>query len=122
MTVFIVLCCTLLPIFMTGIGLLWKNHAPKNINYLYGYRTPRSMKNRETWAFAHAYIGRLWRIIGPAMLAATLVLLCLFAESPDFCTLGGALSLVQIAALIITIVPTEAALRRHFGPDGTPRP
>lgn len=28
---------------------------PKKINYLYGYRTSKSMKNQETWTFAQKY-------------------------------------------------------------------
>ncbi len=33
-------------------GLILKNNAPKKINWWYGYRTKRSMKNQEQWDFA----------------------------------------------------------------------
>lgn len=45
---------------MIGFGRLFQKNPPQEINSLYGYRTARSMKNRETWDFAHHYIGRLW--------------------------------------------------------------
>ena len=42
----------LLPCMMLAIGLLWRRHPPKDINSLYGYRTPRSTHSRAAWAFA----------------------------------------------------------------------
>nr|WP_297787948.1 SdpI family protein [uncultured Allomuricauda sp.] len=33
-------------------GLVFKNNLPKKINWWYGYRTKRSMKNQEQWDFA----------------------------------------------------------------------
>lgn len=58
-------CCDLLvPVTMIVSGrIMWK-HPPKNINGLMGYRTSRSMKNMDTWLFAHDYCGRLWWKIG----------------------------------------------------------
>ncbi len=58
-------CCDILtPIVMIIYGrMMWK-HPPKKINGLSGYRTSRSMKNMETWIFAHKYCGKLWWIIG----------------------------------------------------------
>ena len=38
--------------------------APDSINPVFGYRTTMSMKNRDTWEFAHQYCGKLWWILG----------------------------------------------------------
>ena len=40
-------------------GLLFRK-TPKEINYVYGYRTKRSMMNEETWRFANQYFGKAW--------------------------------------------------------------
>jgi uncharacterized membrane protein len=37
------------------VGLVSYLFPPKNINYLYGYRTSSSMKNPEVWAFSQKY-------------------------------------------------------------------
>ena len=50
-------CCLLTPVIMLLAGwMMWK-HCPREINGLLGYRTARSMKNQDTWRFAHAYCG-----------------------------------------------------------------
>ncbi len=38
---------------------LLRYHPPRNINWLYGYRTPRSMRSREAWDFAQQQSARL---------------------------------------------------------------
>ena len=37
---------------MVVFGKMFMRKAPKDINYVFDYRTKRSMKSRETWAFA----------------------------------------------------------------------
>jgi uncharacterized membrane protein len=53
------------------VGLLWWRFPPKKINFLYGYRTRRSMANQEIWEYANAlgakmflYLGAVELIIG----------------------------------------------------------
>jgi len=36
-------------------GFILKKRPPGSINHLYGYRTPRSMKNENNWAFSQLY-------------------------------------------------------------------
>ena len=43
----------LIPTVMVLFGRAFLKKAPKEINYVFGYRTSRSMKNRDTWEFAH---------------------------------------------------------------------
>ena len=61
----------LLPLMMLGIGGWFGKHPPRKINHFVGYRTPMSMKNEETWAFAHRACGRLWLRLGAALLPAS---------------------------------------------------
>ena len=46
----------LIPAIMLVMGRYFMKSAPKEINYIFGYRTNMSMKNRDTWEFAHKYI------------------------------------------------------------------
>ncbi len=54
----------LVPLTMIFFGSRFEKNAPKEINAAFGYRTTMSMKNKETWQFAHKYIGRIWKICG----------------------------------------------------------
>ncbi len=61
---FMFVCNLLIPVILIIAGrMMWK-HCPKKINTVYGYRTRRSMKNMDTWRFAHNYCGKLWWKIG----------------------------------------------------------
>ena len=106
-------------IMIIGGWMMWR-HTPKNINGFVGYRTPRSMKNRDTWDFAHIYCGRLWWKIGWMMLVPSVIVNVPFYGSTDD-TIGGAgviLVTIQTAILIVSIFPTEKALKNNFDEDG----
>ena len=45
---------------LIGFGKHFMRKAPKEINEVFGYRTPMSMKNKDTWEFAHKYCGKIW--------------------------------------------------------------
>lgn len=64
----------LIPALMIISGkMMWK-HPPKTINGIIGYRTARSMKNRDTWKYAHDYCGRLWWKIGWVLLLPSVII------------------------------------------------
>ena len=117
--IFVLTISALIPGIMIIFGRLFIRHAPQDINYIFGYRTSRSMKNMETWEFAHRYIGRIWFRWGWGMLGASLaVTLSALGQSND--TLGTVCSVmtsIQLFPLFGSILSTEIALRRTF--DGT---
>ena len=45
----------LIGIIFLVLGTIFYFFPPKKINWLYGYRTSRSMKNQENWRFAQKY-------------------------------------------------------------------
>lgn len=55
--IFMLVMNLLIPISMIGFGKLFMKTTPKEINGLFGYRTSMSMKNKDTWIFAHHYCG-----------------------------------------------------------------
>ncbi|WP_315369405.1 SdpI family protein [Oribacterium sinus] len=49
---------------MLFFGWLLFRRTPKEINYVFVYRTKRSMRNEETWKFANQYFGKAWYLCG----------------------------------------------------------
>lgn len=117
-------CCDLLvPVTMIACGrMMWK-HCPKEINGFVGYRTARSMKNKDTWKFAHEHCGALWWKIGWIILAPSALVAVLFYKTDDAVigAAGGVLAMIQVIVLIASIFPTERALKRTFTDAGIRR-
>ena len=120
---FMLICNLLLPVCMSGFGRYFRNKAPGQINMLFGYRTSRSTKNRDTWEFAHHYFGRLWYRLGLIMLPVTVAaMMPVFGKNIDFVGFYGSIvSLVQIVVMLVPIWFTESALKRTFDEDGKRR-
>lgn len=118
--IFMMIMDLLIPFTMIGLGKYFINNAPKEINDFFGYRTSMSMKNKDTWEFAHHYCGRLWIIIGGIMIVPSVISM-LFVIGKDIGTVGsfgGILCFVQLAFLIASIFPTEWALKKNFDKHG----
>jgi len=113
----------LIPLVMLIGGWCMYKHTPKKINALIGYRSTMSMKNNDTWRFAHAYCGKLWLRIGLVLLviSAAVQIPYLSADKDTFGYVTLILTGIQLAALLISIVPVEKAPRRVFNKDGSRR-
>lgn len=118
--IFMLLMALLVPVTMILFGRIFSRKAPGNINMLFGYRTERSMKNEETWNFAHAYFGRIWYRLGWILLPVSILgMLPVLGKDKDTVGYTGmALEFMQILALIIPICFTEAALKKNFDEEG----
>lgn len=121
--VFMLISDLLIPFTMIGFGRYFMKKAPNKINALFGYRTSMSMKNRDTWEFAHEYCGKVWNACGMVMLPITILLMLLvIGKNVDYIgTAGGIICGVQLILLIETIFPTEMALRKNFDENGIRR-
>lgn len=112
--------CLLVPALMLYFGWRFLNKPPKNINSIYGYRTSRSMKNQQTWDFAHRVCGKLWFRVGAVMLPLSLLAM-LPALGRDVEAVGTwciPVVGVQLVVMIATIFPVEKALKRKFDKYG----
>lgn len=121
--VFMLIMDLIIPLTMIGFGRLFMTKAPKNINIAFGYRTTMSMKNRDTWEFAHRMIGKLWFLCGLALLPLTVIPL-FFVLSRDTATIGKIGTIVCAVQLIVmlgTIFPVETALKKSFDKNGMRR-
>ena len=120
----VMLCCTLLiPALMIGFGRWSLKGGPKEINWVIGYRTSMSMKNKDTWEFAHRELGRLWTKWGAILLFATaVIMLPLIGKGEDAIgTAGSILMFAQLVPLMACIVPVERKLKETFDKDGNRR-
>ena len=121
--IFMLLMNLLIPFIMIGFGKYFSKSSPKEINYVFGYRTAMSMKNKDTWIFAHNYCGRIWYVVGWIMIPISVaVMLGAIGQSEDTVgTVGGILCYIQLIPLIISIFATEKALRKKFDKNGNPK-
>ena len=111
----------LIPVVMLFFGYRFrKMGGPKKINRIYGYRTPRAMKNRETWDFAHRRCGAYWSWIGwPALVMALTFMPIVRHKDQAVVELAGtAILLVQLLLFCGACIPTERALKREFDENG----
>jgi hypothetical protein len=81
------------------------------------------MKNIDTWKFAHDYCGRLWWKMGWIMLMPSIIVQLPFYNSSvsTIGIVGGILCTVQGVIMIVSIIPTETALKRNFTDEGIRR-
>lgn len=117
-------CCTLLiPIIMIIAGNSMRLGKFKTINSIVGYRTRRSMKNQQTWDYAHRECGLLWRCWGSTMLVLTVIAMLLFmGEDTDHIgVVGSVITVLQMIPLFLSIAIVEKKLREKFDENGLPR-
>ena len=117
---FMLIMDLLIPAVMIAFGRYFMKKAPGTINRVFGYRTSMSMKNMNTWKFAHRYCGKIWYVCGMILLPVTVVcFLLMTGKDSDYVrTAGGIICGVQLIPMIVSIIPTEIALRKKFDKDG----
>ena len=108
------------PLIMLIFGAIYNRAAPKKINRFSGYRTARSMKNTDTWTFAHKYIARLWLVCGAALILPSVIpMLFVIGKSENIIsTVSAVVCLIDLTVMMLTLIPTEIALKKNFDKDG----
>lgn len=99
MTLFFWIMDLLIPVSMIIIGIVFRTRLPKSINYLYGYRTKRSMESKESWDYAHKLCGAAYILIGILILALISIGKLLIPLAPEYLSLINAG--IGILALVI---------------------
>jgi len=122
--IFMMAAALIAPLMMAVMGRVFMAHPPKTINAVYGYRTTRSMRNEDTWAFAHAHCGRIWFTCGVIFTALTAILLALSFKRSEtsFGVLAAALSVLCVVGMVWAVLLTEKALKETFDENGERRP
>ena len=121
--IFMLIMVLLIPLTMLFFGWLLFRKTPKEINYVYGYRTKRSMMNEETWKFANQYFGKVWYLCGLISVPLSVIAIALvFGNGPGTVgTIGGIITMLQMIPLVGAIIPTEIALKKNFDENGKRR-
>ncbi|MBY8963335.1 SdpI family protein [Flavobacterium sp. D11R37] len=103
----------LVGVILLASALLMILFSPRGINYLYGYRTSRSMKSQQAWDFAQrcSSVKMLWVSM---VLLITGIINVLFIENQEFIVISGVALLILGAVYIF--YATEKALKTKF-PD-----
>ena len=117
---FMLLIDLLTPLTMIVFGKRFMTKPPQDINTAFGYRTTMSMKNKDTWDFAHKYCGKLWLKCGTVLLPLSVIPL-IFVFNKGTGTIGivgGIVCIAQLVPLAVPIFLTEAALKRTFDRNG----
>ena len=109
-----------IPLLMLFVAIIFLKKTPNSINPVYGYRSRRSMKSPEAWKFAHYLCAKIWLYAGIVMLLLTiLAMLLVLNKSEDIVGLVGQIILyLQIAVIVLSIIPVEIALKRNFDENG----
>lgn len=119
--IFMLIMELLIPFTMIGFGKYFSKKAPKNINIIFGYRTAISIKNKDTWVFAHKYIGKIWYTCGLIMMPLSVAVMALVIGKTEniIGTIGAVLVFIQMIPMIISIICTEKALKKTFDKHGS---
>lgn len=116
--------CNVLPAMMLLFGYRFLSKPPEKINRRYGYRTKRSMRNMDTWLYAHQCCGKLWTGAGKWLLLLSLTALTvsfLAGGEEAICVTALVLWLLDIGLAVWTYIKVEGALQENFDEEGKRR-
>ena len=114
--IFMLVMNLLIPITMISFGHSFEKKPPKieRSKFAFGYRTVMSLKN------ADRFFGKLWFRFG-IVLGLISIIPWFFVIGKDKDTIGFAgliISYVQMAVMLIPVIPTEISLRKRFDKNG----
>lgn len=107
MFIFLSACSLLVPLSMIILGYTWKDKPPKDRQGSSGYRTTMSRMNDETWRYAHRCWGWINFVLGIILVIDT-----------NFEMISVYLVFLQLGIMVLTIIPTEFLLHKHFTKQG----
>lgn len=105
---------TLGTIFMV-FGLWLKVYPPKQINHIFGYRSPLSKSSKEAWIEGNKFSGKLLLVGGVIIMILTLI--CKYTL-PDNTTVMAALQIIEVVIMIGSIIWTEIHLKNYINKHG----
>lgn len=121
--ILMLICNLLFPVIMLIAGKLFLKGAPKKINYLIGYRSSMSMKNEDTWCFAHEVAGKYWWKWGwPSLALSVMGMLFVLGQTENIVAIVGlCLMCIMTIPVFGVILHTEKTLHKVFDKDGNRR-
>ena len=114
MFIFLSVCSLLVPLAMALLGYKWKDNPPKDRQGISGYRTTMSRINDETWKYAHKCWGRINFVLGIILAILSIFVLILMKDDTNFEMISVYLVFLQLGIMMLTIIPIEFFLHKHF--------
>lgn len=111
-------------LLLTVLAWVFYRYPPATINPRYGYRTPLSMKNVDTWQTANRLAARYNLFLSAGVLGATLLCMIILGKSGLLTVFGSLKSFFfwvmgfSTGAILLTILLVEYALRKRFDRQG----
>ena len=99
------------------LSLLFKAYPPKNRNWLYGYRTTRSMKSQETWDASNKYSVDLMIWISVITIICQVVTYLLFEPATALLISCSVMCILLVGIFVIV----EKHLKENFDREGNPK-
>ncbi len=96
--------------FVLVLVVLFRFFPPRKINYLCGYRTPRSMKSQEAWDEGNRF-SAIWLLWATGVTCFVQFSLCIWL-GPEDSLLPTVI--VLLLAMLSALPATEMHLRRRF--------
>ncbi|GAA0872666.1 SdpC immunity protein SpdL [Gangjinia marincola] len=108
-----ILTLAITPTLLILLGYIYRYFPPKKINYLYGYRTRRSMANQQIWNYANKVGAKMIILWGWLLALGSFVVYLLFPNNAML--LQGILLLILMIGLFIR---SERKIDQHFDKNG----
>lgn len=96
------------------LSLIFKAFPPKDINWIYGYRTKRSMRSQETWEASNQYSADLMMWVGIITTIAQVILYYLFEPATAVLVACGIMCILLVSTLFVV----ERYLKENFDSEG----
>lgn len=123
MNVFYAVFTLFVPVLMIICGIVMRKCHSDEPNDAMGYRTSRSMKNKDTWKFANELAGKLWIRFGIILtvISGIFSFICFYSNVKYGVWIMVSAMILQSAVMIATIYPVEKALKENFDDGGNRR-
>lgn len=104
----------LISVIFIAIGLFLKKYPPKEINYFYGYRSKKAMKNIEQWNYSQKKAA-LELIRSGILILISLVLVYFLPDGTSFTPyILFLIVIITLFPYFITVYKVEKALKKAF--------
>jgi len=100
-------------------GKLMQRYPPHWPNYWYGYRTPASLRTKESFDAANTFSATLMITYGIALVIFGFAFAVVFQEQYWWLFLGAGM-LAMLVAVAALIAKTEKYIANHFDRNGRP--
>ena len=100
--------------FIFLLSLILYHNPPKKINHFYGYRTQRTMQNKNCWDFANQLFNlSLVRYSGVSLIVTLLLTFLNPSMMSSWIPMG-----LAILTLLVVVMKTEKGLNKNFDKEG----